>query len=50
MWGDPISAPASADRALMEDKRLELEQAITDLTAKADHLLGQENVPPEIST
>ena len=49
MWGDPISAPTSADRTLMEDKRLELERAITDLTAKADVLLEQENVQRGIS-
>lgn len=49
MWGDPISAPTSADRTLMEDKRLELERAITDLTAKADDLLEQENVQRGIS-
>ena len=46
LWGEPIQAPSSADKTLMEEKRLELECAITDLTAQADRLMGQESIAP----
>jgi lysophospholipid acyltransferase (LPLAT)-like uncharacterized protein len=46
LWGEPILAPSSANKALMEEKRLELEKAITELTAQADHHMGQESIPP----
>ena len=45
LWGEPILAPSSANKALMEEKRLELEHAITELTTQADHLMGQESIP-----
>jgi lysophospholipid acyltransferase (LPLAT)-like uncharacterized protein len=49
MWGDAIPAPTSADKALMEETRLDLERALTALTAQADQLMGTESIPPEIS-
>lgn len=39
--GDPIMVPRDADEALIEEKRLELEDSLNALTVRADFLVGR---------
>lgn len=36
IWGDPIRVPKDADRAVLENKRNELEQKLRTITERAD--------------
>ncbi len=47
LWGDPIEVPKGADRQMLEDKRLELEQAMNALCARADEMVGQQPIDPD---
>lgn len=45
-WGKPITVPADADEARLEEARLEIERALNAVTAEADRLSGHEPVRP----
>ena len=40
LWGNPIDVPDDADEAVMESRRLELENSLIELTGRADRLMG----------
>lgn len=40
IYGDPITVPADADEGGMEEARLQLEQALTDIEIEADRQMG----------
>ncbi|WP_235830194.1 lysophospholipid acyltransferase family protein [Algihabitans albus] len=46
LWGTPISVPADADQAALEDARLQLEAQLNGLTAEADRRVGRPKVEP----
>jgi lysophospholipid acyltransferase (LPLAT)-like uncharacterized protein len=53
LWGDPIEVPRDADAALLEAKRIEIENTMNALTDRADAMMGQpriEPAPPPAST
>lgn len=45
-WGDPIFVDRKLDDEGMEAKRVELENALTELTQKTDQSLGLDVIPP----
>lgn len=45
-WGDPIFVDRKLDEEGMEAKRVELENALTELTQKTDRSLGLDVIPP----
>ncbi len=45
-WGDPIFVDRKLDEENMEAKRVELENALTELTQKTDQSLGLDVIPP----
>jgi lysophospholipid acyltransferase (LPLAT)-like uncharacterized protein len=45
-WGDPIFVDRKLDEEGMEAKRVELENALTELTQKTDQSLGLDVIPP----
>lgn len=46
LWGNPISVPADADDAMLEQKRLELEEEMIRITAEADRMMGRKPIEP----
>jgi len=46
LWGNPITVPADADDAVLEQKRLEVEQEMIRITAEADRMMGREPIEP----
>jgi len=46
LWGKPIPVPRDLDAPGIEAKRLEVEQALNDLTAEADRLCGHDPIEP----
>ncbi len=46
LWGAPIHVPSDASEAELESKRVELEQALNDLTRRADARMGRPAVEP----
>lgn len=46
LWGKPISVPADADEAVLEQKRLEVEEEMIRITAEADRMMGREPIEP----
>ena len=40
LWGDPVNVPNDADEAVMESRRIELENSLIELTGRADRLMG----------
>ncbi|MBL4719900.1 MAG: hypothetical protein JKY20_02045 [Alphaproteobacteria bacterium] len=40
LWGDPIQPADASNAGIAEQKRLELENAITQLTLQADQIMG----------
>lgn len=46
LWGNPIHVPTDADEAIMESRRLELENSLMELTARADQLMGHSPPTP----
>jgi lysophospholipid acyltransferase (LPLAT)-like uncharacterized protein len=46
LWSDPIEVPRDADAAMLEAKRIEVENAINALTDRADEMMGQPRVEP----
>lgn len=46
LWGDPIYVPRDADEALLEAKRLEVEEAMNALADRADEMTGQPRIEP----
>lgn len=46
LWGEPLEVPRDADAGALEHKRLELEEAMIDLTARADAMVGQASIEP----
>ena len=47
LWGDPIEVPRDANAAMLEAKRLEVEETMNALTARADAMMGQPRVEPD---
>lgn len=47
LWGDPIEVPRDADGEALEARRLELEEAMNGLTARADAMMGHDAVEPD---
>lgn len=47
LWGQPIEVPRDADAAMLEEKRLEVEQAMNELADRADAMMGQPAVEPD---
>jgi hypothetical protein len=45
-WGDPIHIPRDLDDDGLEEKRLELEAALTKLTQESDAKLGLDVIEP----
>ncbi|KZB72456.1 MULTISPECIES: lysophospholipid acyltransferase family protein [Thalassospira] len=45
-WGDPIFVDRKLDEEGMEAKRVELENALTELTQRTDQSLGLDVIPP----
>lgn len=45
-WGDPIFVDRKLDEEGMETKRVELENALTELTQRTDQSLGLDVIPP----
>ena len=45
-WGDPIYVDRKLDDAGIEAKRVELENALTELTQQTDISLGLDAIPP----
>jgi len=39
-WGEPIWVPADADRARLEEKRVEVEAALNELSNEADRAVS----------
>lgn len=46
LWGTPITVDRHADRATTDAKRLELEVALTELTRRADGMMGRPGIDP----
>ena len=47
LWGNPIEVPRNADHAMLEAKRLEVEDAMNALADRADAMMGQPRVEPD---
>lgn len=47
LWGEPIEVPRDADGEALERKRLELEEAMNGLTARADAMMGHASIEPD---
>ncbi|MDH5556578.1 MAG: lysophospholipid acyltransferase family protein [Alphaproteobacteria bacterium] len=50
LWGDPIEVPRDADAAMLEAKRLELEDAMNSLADRADAMMGHPGIEPDPSS
>jgi len=46
LWGDPIYVQHDGNDEYFEDKRIEVEQALTALTQRADWLMGRGDIDP----
>ncbi len=46
LWGNPIEVPRDADAAMLEAKRIEVEDAMNALADRADAMMGQPRVEP----
>lgn len=46
IWGQPIAAPEDTDEATIEAKRIEIERVLTDLTNRADEIMGRPFTEP----
>jgi lysophospholipid acyltransferase (LPLAT)-like uncharacterized protein len=46
LWGNPIHVPTDADEATLESRRFELENSLTELTGRADQLMGHSPPAP----
>ena len=46
VWSDPIEIPKSADKGTLENKRLEVENALNDTARQCDELMGRPAVEP----
>lgn len=46
VWGEPIHVPADADAARMEQIRRQLEDALNEVTQRADRIVGQVPIEP----
>ena len=46
LWGDPIEVPRDADAAMLEAKRIEVEDVMNALADRADAMMGQPRVEP----
>lgn len=46
IWGDPIMVPRDATAELLEEKRMEIEDALNRLTREADEAMGQQFIEP----
>lgn len=46
LWGAPMEVTRDADTAMLERSRESLEQALTDLTRRADDMMGQAAIDP----
>ena len=49
-YGEPVTVPRDADAALLEQKRLEVERALNDLTDRADRAVCGGPEPAEGAT
>lgn len=47
VWGEPLRPPPGNDPAAVEGYRLEIEDALTAITRRADELCGRAPVSPE---
>jgi lysophospholipid acyltransferase (LPLAT)-like uncharacterized protein len=47
LWGNPIEVPRDADAAMLEAKRVEVEDAMNTLADRADAMMGQPRVEPD---
>jgi len=43
IWGEPVYVDENAERALLEEKRILLENRLKELTEKADHYFERKN-------
>ncbi|MEL0110244.1 MAG: lysophospholipid acyltransferase family protein [Rickettsiales bacterium] len=50
LWGTPIEVQKDADDGQLEEKRLEVEQALIALTQRADWLMNQADIEPASTT
>ena len=46
LWGDPVEVPRDADAAMLEAKRIEVEDAMNALTDRADAMMGHPRIEP----